>query len=508
MKKVLFLTTTIIALVLGTSYAQNTNTVLGSGYDNFYNWHHNTFTLDGYNGKHAIYSGGYYNIKKKDINGDCLFMIDAEGRSVTQSSLEHHEDFYEIRAFDNEEEVIVLYSYFNKKVKKFGLYMNKMSKVTASSPWDPEELLAITTEKSDGRYIYTAVSPDKSKFALLLVGADRKNNMEGAILMMFDNNGNLLWENNVNFEFTNKTFGMMDILVSNEGEVNCALMSYSKVGNNGRNNDHVHLMTISQDNATTIDQSIDFGCVSNGRLLVKKDGSVALAGYYATTEKECENGTYAIIFNTSAGDASAVSNTPFPSDYKESAGYFKAYANYVVNQRCHVIPMGIYEFENGTIGLVGEQHGFVAHQSQNGTYYVLVAKNIMYNAVEDNGVQELKMISKLQSITGAPNMSYQSQKISFFPFFANNTIYLLYNDHADNYKGDEGKWFTYNLNHKKAVLGMRTIAANGDTELKGLLHADKTGMYVERVLFMEEDGFILLNRAKKGESLSKVNVEF
>lgn len=44
---------------------------------------------------------------------------------------------------------------------------------------------------------------------------------------------------------------------------------------------------------------------------------------------------------------------------------------------------------------------------------------------------------------------------------------------------------------------MRTIAANGDTELKGLLHADKTGMYVERVLFMEEDGFILLNRAKK-----------
>lgn len=504
MKKVFF---AVLMLCCGILYAQEYTVIKGTLSTIQPTFYSNLLYLNGFNDQKIIYSEDYFSPSQKNIDGDVIFYVDAENNSVAECEVDHNEDYRLQAAFENAEEVFGLYEYFNAKQKKYGLYLNAVAKNATKGDWNPQELVLVTTEKRDGRYVFTATSPDKNMFAVALLGADRSGSMQGSVLMIFDSNGQLVRESKIPLSFVNKTFNLLDMVMNNEGEVYCAICSYNQQGKS-KSNMEFNILAMTERGDEMVEQSVTFGEISNGKLLFTRDGNLALAGYYSEANDNFESGTYCLTYDVHTQTVNALSNKDFPKSYYEKGAMFKAYANYVVNQRCEVLPRGIYEFEDGTIGLIGEQKGVISVVSQTGTTYFVVAKNIMYNSITSDGVQDLTLISKNQQRSAHPSCKLHSIFLSYYPFFANNTIYLVYNDNEANYLGKSNQPFNYALNRKKAALVMRTIEADGRTDAKVIARTAVTKNFVEHVPFMIDDGFIVIDGQKKGSGISKVSVNF
>lgn len=502
MKKILFFAAMMTGVLwsFAQSYTQINNTL-----NDIYNVNHRTIAHDGNNG-YVLYSGGYFDVKSRNVDGDGILCFDENGVSVCQ--LNHNEDYSLEQLIDNEEEVIALYSYYSKSSGKYALCLNTVAKNAQQAKWNPDEFFSVNTEKREGRYLYTAVSPDKKKIGVLLAGTERKGGFEGAVAYVYDNTGKQVWSSNVPMDFSGKTFGILDVIMNNEGELYCALYSYEGDSKKDRQGEALHILTVSENNNSMENAPVNFGHISNGRLILKKDGSLALAGYYLENVKRNESGTYSLIYDLHTGNVNNVNHKDFPASYKT-----KEIIKSLPNQLCSVTIRGLYEFENGSLGLVGEQMGMTSvRNAQTGMMdYTLVAKNITYNNIEaDGNVKDLELYKKNQVVktTGSYIRDFRYYGICAYPFFGNNTIYILYNDNAANFSGKEGATYSPQLHKKKSILAMLSVDADGDASVKAISNAAKTKRIVERPIFKTEDGFIVVDFLKKGNGVAKVGVSF
>jgi len=508
MKKILSLV--LLLTICSTAlFAQNYQTVFTQKDDMFHTWLKSHALIDCADGSHIFYSNATLYAKQRNFESDGIYIIDEQNEKATCASIERDEDFFFLNAIENGEDIVALYRYYNKKAKKFGLYLNTVSKNATQGRWDPEEIISIETEKSEARYVKTAVSPDGSKMAIFVAGVEKKGGFEGAKIMVYDNQGHLVWDNNAPINLANSVFGIPAMIMNNKGEVFCTIYSYEKVSNTAHKNHQLHILAVSDDNATMADEAVDFGEISNAQMLLTKNGQLAVAGYYCPSLKDREYGTYAMVYDVDNNNIVSLKNKEFPANYKEGAAMLKAYANYVANQNCNVVTRGLFEFADGSLGLVGEQHGIIERVQPNGMVsYVLQAKNIMYNHIVDGEVQELDMYKKNQIAGGAPRMQFEYQYISVFPFLKNNTLYLLYNDNVANFSGKQDVPYNHTLNSKKGVVVMRTISSTGSSDVKVISNAGTTGRMMVYPLYVAEDGFVVTDRAKKDNGISKIRVDF
>ena len=82
-------------------------------------------------------------------------------------------DFKFMAAYEDNENIYMLYRRSNYYTREFTLYLNVVPKEADIDKWKPIELLTLKRDFSDGFQMGTAVSPDKTKVALLLLQVKR-----------------------------------------------------------------------------------------------------------------------------------------------------------------------------------------------------------------------------------------------------------------------------------------------------------------------------------------------
>ena len=319
--------------------------------------------------------------------------------------------------------------------------------------------------------------------------------------MVFGENGEMLWKNALDVEFTNPNFKLMKMIVSNNGEVYLALASYGTQTKHKRDNETFHLYKITENNIVSADEAINFGFLSNAEMMFNKKGNVVIGGYYCSDLDDYESGTYMTIFDTKNDQLNTMSNQEFPTEYaldkKGAVGVPKS-TNFVVNAD------NLYEFQDGTIALLGEQYqktesSYVTSSGFVNTIYTYYYKNIIASfADEDGKLNDWKMIKKLQIEGPGGSLKFKERQFyggSYTSFLHNNQIYLLYQSHVDNFKGKSNVPCKSKETSKHCTV-LTTIADNKDISTSMVIDpASKTRMVAP--LFMDEDGVILLLLAGK-----------
>jgi len=464
--------------------------------------------LDGDESTLYLYSRDFFAAPSRDKESDALFTINVAQSEVSQVALNRPKNIEFFNAIESESEVIGFYYEENNKEGVVTLYMNKISKNDEAPVWDPILLNTFPSEKKDNNFSYLAVSPDKSKAVLCYMSAAKKGDFKGSMVMTFDNTGERIWDTELELDFSNRTFNILDMVITDEAEVYVSMVSYKVAGKNTRTNEQLHVYEINSNGINTRTEDISFGHISNGRMLISRNGDVCLGGFYCTNPKENENGTYMLRYDTKYSSIKSVNNQNFPSSYKEKA-VSKFFSSTVTNQNCYVTADQLVEFANGNVALLGEQRNITKVVDNKGMVtYNYFAKHIMFTLSDENGdIIDFKMFDKDQATaTGSMAYSFESVGLSYFPFFKDDKIYMIFADNIDNFSGESGHSIKMFMNNKHCT-AMLVVDDSGKESKQQLINSKLAKGRLYTPLSIEDDGFMIIFVDKKSTNISKLNVE-
>lgn len=472
-------------------------------------------SLEGAGNQHYVYNQDFYEKAPKHYNDDAVLCMDKTGGGFSEIRISHPDDYVFLNFYEGENDLYGIYSTYERKTKTYTLYVNTIGKEQSNASWDPRKLFAIVSERGDEIYPYVAVSPNGQKAAVSVIQAGRKGKMKGSEVMLLGEGGESLWENSFDPEFTNTTFFLADIKLSNEGAVYIAAVSYNNPTRKTRENETFHLYEITENNVQFIDQKIDFGYICNGKLLLKKDGNIAFGGYFNNNLNEKAQGTYMLLFDNETDNVKNVSFQKFPSNYYEDT---KLSLGTLKGSKMSVSVEDLYEFSDGTVAMLGEQREVIQRTVSSGngmtmTNYTYHAKNILVSFVDENGnLVKFDMINKYQMV--GPLGAHFSLRFvrgygySFRSFFYNDKIQILYADAMDNYLGKTDV-VCKSMAQAKQCSALCTI--DKDQQISKSVMIINPKVHKTRMvspLFIDEDGLLLINAAKKAGQLSKLTYEF
>jgi hypothetical protein len=298
------------------------------------------------------------------------------------------------------------------------------------------------------------------------------------------------------------------MVITDEAEVYVSMVSYKVAGKNTRTNEQLHVYEINSNGINTRTEDISFGHISNGRMLISRNGDVCLGGFYCTNPKENENGTYMLRYDTKYSSIKSVNNQNFPSSYKEKA-VSKFFSSTVTNQNCYVTADQLVEFANGNVALLGEQRNITKVVDNKGMVtYNYFAKHIMFTLSDENGdIIDFKMFDKDQATaTGSMAYSFESVGLSYFPFFKDDKIYMIFADNIDNFSGESGHSIKMFMNNKHCT-AMLVVDDSGKESKQQLINSKLAKGRLYTPLSIEDDGFMIIFVDKKSTNISKLNVE-
>lgn len=196
-------------------------------------------------------------------------------------------------------------------------------------------------------------SPDKRKAGVVIFQMQfNTSNLQSAHMLSFDENG-LKWEHPIDFDFENKTLKLLDIAIDDNADIYTALISFNQKEEGDKEiyeNETLHFYQCGQyGEQNTVEEPVEFGHISSGKLLVTKSNRIALGGYYATAPGKKETGCYIATSHPSLSRI-LLNLQEFPASYysyrhsatKQSAEDFNAYT------------IDFLEFSDSSLVLLGE----------------------------------------------------------------------------------------------------------------------------------------------------------
>ena len=444
------------------------------------------------------------------LSRDLVVEVAKDGSKSNKVSIERNMDFKFLAAYEDNKNIYMLYRKSNYYTREFTLYLNTIPKEADVDKWKPQELLTLKRDFSDGFQMGTAVSPDKTKAALLLLQVktagmferDKSDKLKGSAVMVFEGD-KIKMTQPLDFDVENNTLQFIDLSIDNDGEVILALASYNREeesdGKKGSQkvtvdpNETVHLYKITADEVTPSSVETEFGHVSNGRLLVTPSGQTILGGYYSPKTSDPEEGSYLLAFDASFSNTN-VSHEKFPEDYF-SYKHPKASKNI---RDFEAVPVKLLAFDNGVITLLGEmrsfQYSMVALFNMAGPTLVSMADNA-------GNFTDFQMITKHQisSQSASPCLLF-----SYHAIMKDNLVHIIYTDNLANLKNGTNEPVEikdYNPKGKCAV--HRTLDSEGhlsDPELLMDYTAYKSVLFVP--LSIETDGLWIYHSEKNDGTVS------
>ena len=456
-------------------------------------------------------SGWFYNFKtypmdKGDGNEDenqyvfrdnfdefIVYTINKSGKVSASPVVEIPDDYRLRNQFQTNNEIVAIYSIFSKGLEKY--YINTCDKKKMS--WKPEQLTTMDCEKKDNCYSGVSVSPNKSHFCIMGLTTDKKKNFKDMLVMVFDAQGQKIWENAVAPDFSNKTFEITDITITDQGVVYLCIHAYS--GEKKKTYDEkVYIIEVKETDFMQVETSKSIGYITAAGMTLLKNGNVFVGGYYSEKMNDNVKGSFSIMFNPKEQTISNFSNQDFPASFSkndiESLGFDR-----------------IIELSNGRIVLLGEQLTVVQYYSQNGgSSYKYYAKNIIYTAFSSNGdIETHKIIGKNQTIASFVRITdFKRLCLSFDAFEKNGNLYLIFNDNVGNINSTKKTLSTINPIMQKGKCIVKLVKIDGDNESSQIVFDGKTNKKSMHTFLFAEDNSILFFNLGKMVSLDKVNINY
>lgn len=422
-----------------------------------------------------------------------LYTINKSGKVSASPVVEIPDDYRLRNQFQTNNEIVAIYSIFSKGLEKYYININDKKKMS----WNPEELTSMECEKKDNCYSAVSVSPNKSHFCVMGLTTDKKKNFKDMLVMVFDAQGQKIWENAVAPNFSNKTFEITDITVTDQGVVYLCIHAYS--GEKNKTYDEkVYIIEVKENDFVQAETSKNIGYIKAAGITLLNNGNVFVAGYYAEKMNENIKGSFSIMFNTKEQTISNFSNQDFPASFSkndiESLGFDR-----------------IIELSNGRIVLLGEQQTLVQYYSQNGgSSYNYFAKNIIYTAFSSNGdIENYKIIGKNQKNALYVRIEdFRRIGLSFDAFEKNGALYLIFNDHVGNLNSTKKTLTAINPLMQKGKCIVKLVKIDGENESSQIVFDGKTNKKSMHTFLFAEDNSILFLTLGKTVSLDKVNINY
>lgn len=443
---------------------------------------------------HPLSQGSVVDDENKYVFRDCfyeniLYTIAPNGRVSTTPGIKISRD-YNLRAcYQTNDHIVAIYSYYTKDVFKF--YINTSTKKKLS--WNPQELMSIVSDKKDRNFTLVSVSPNNNYFCIISLVADKKNNFKDLVATVFDAEGQQVWENTLSPDFSNKTFNIADVDITNEGTVYLCITAYS--GEKKKiSNEKVYLYEIKETDYLQFESNQNIGYIDDAQIKILKNGNVFIGGYYSKKKDETIKGSFSLMYNPKEQSISNFSSLDFPSTFNEKdIGSLKS------DQ--------IMELSNGRIVLLGEQLTTLEYINQDGSRsYKYFAKNIVYAAFSANGdVEDYKLIQKTQSSFSRVHVpDFRQMCISYYAFENNGALCLLFNDHIGNYNSTKKTIASIYPIMQKGKLILNLVKIDGDDVSSHIIFNGKTTKKALHTLLFTEDNSLLFTSHGKTIALDKI----
>lgn len=451
------------------------------------------------------------------LSRDRVVEFAKDGSKSNILNIERNMDFKLLLTYEGENDIYMLYRRSNYYTREFSLYLNVVPKEANSDKWNPKELVTLKRDFSDGFQMGTAVSPDKTKAALLLLQVktagvfekDKSDKLKGSAVITFEGD-NIKMSQAIDFDVENNTIQFLDMSIDNEGDVRLALSSFNKADNpdGGKKkvetvsvdpNETVHLYKITSEEVSSTNSEADFGHVSNGRLLVTKAGMTVIGGYYSPETSKPEEGTYLMTFDPSLTHKNT-SYEKFPEEYFT---YKHPKASKTI-QDIKASPVKLFEFDNGVLTMLGEMRSY---QYTMVSLLNLAGPTLVSMADKSGNLTDFQMITKHQitSLSASANLLF-----SYHAIMKDNLIHLIYTDNLTNLTtGTNTPLEIKDYSYKGKCAAHRTLDSEGHLSDPELL-MDYT--FYKSVLFapltIESDGLWIYHSERNEGTVSWLPYNF
>ena len=296
---------------------------------------------------------------------------------------------------------------------------------------------------------FTAVSPDRSKFAVVLVAPDANYRTPHFYCFVYDPAGNEVWADTLSPALSGSKFTVHDIDLTRKGEI-LLLVSSSK----GKTS-LLQLFSCKDDGISSVDETVDFGAINSMKMLRLQSKEVFIGGYFGNSAQGSTTGFFNLVYNPDKNAFTSKNHDTF--EYKDKTVYDDfTEADYTI--KCDYL----FELPDKIVMMMGEQYKTVQHGEKAykhithniyGNKFALNGKNLgvikvqrHISAIDASLVsprEEGERIGKsaLYEKTSAPKTpTFTNLGITYSPIVKGNTIYILYEDLAANYAEDANSW--------------------------------------------------------------------
>ena len=315
----------------------------------------------------------------------------------------------------------------------------------------PTSRFTINISDRDDITKFTAVSPDGSKFAVVIVAPDLYYRSSFIYYFIYDNNGNELRHDTIAPVTGNKRFIVHDIAVSHRNELNILLQTTK-----GKDN-IIQLFRSTPDETTCITETIDFGYINSMKMLRLKSKEIFVGGYYNNGGKTV--GFFNLVFNPDKNAFTHRNHDTFEFKGEDTYDGFTE-ADFLIS--CdHLI-----ELPDKIVMMLGEQYvTYQQHNEKSAMAYKHLTNNIYGNKFSLTGSnlgiakvqrhlsansgqlivlrEEGERIgsSVLAETTSAPKMpTLTNLGLAYSPIVKGNNVYILFEDKAENYAENATGW--------------------------------------------------------------------
>jgi len=390
----------------------------------------------------------------------------------------------------------IVQQYFNRKTKMLEYRKSsfpKDAKVPRKMEFSP--FYSIPLDKMKSVFVKAAYSEDMTKFAIytVLKTNDWRNPKHDVDVAVFDAEGTLLWHQT---QQANDWFHAESFLLSNDGTV--YLADYGNIRNPYAGlSDYLIVSVFTEQGVES--QKIELDCASfscekvllaNGEMRVVGVGENKEGGYFLSTYKVAQDGS--VDYSQSDITLSTeIDGVAYDNLYAKQTDKYEPCVFTVIKlsdgklfltgEMCRRVEVGTYR--DTDLPLYGRQ-------SQNMFYAVLTEDGIM---IESNEYPR-SVITK--SDFGDRNMMKRNP-VDVFEY--DRDVYLLYNDHRDNFKGSGQSCHTLQNNvPNQCCVVMSKVESNGELQ-NSVLYLAKTNMKDPRYIAQQRDHEYYLKLVKVSE---------
>ena len=348
-----------------------------------------------------------------------FFLINKEFSSAEQLKIKdegHHYYYYDTDysgrfSIFNKDGKIVEYSFI---IKKDNLILTKKSSTGSGNnlAFKYENTTFSGFQKGDFASGMVATSQNEKHQVLIINAISKAYKYKGSIVFVFDDEGEILWKKQVQMNFKQVSFSLLDCAVSNDGkEVYIASESYSYKGND-KVNSTLEIKRVEEDEFANeeVIKNLDKKTVTNAKIIILSNDNVFLAANY---EDDNDGG----FFNLTFPKKDASDNTMNIVPYRKVIASDIRYKDFLPNMHTSLFK-GVYETTDGIVSMITEEAADITFNNK---------RNVVINSFNLAGEYQKTSILFRKS-----SESYGTPVISVSVINAKDKLLLIYNENKDN----------------------------------------------------------------------------